>query len=502
MAACTGAACSLTRKGADCQDTTECRVAFGTGYVCQKSGTCELAPIERRCQYQTPEGLLLSPEFYQNHVVFGSLLRAQGKEGARQDAVLLALQAVNDFLAEHGPDYPGLSQLRFGMVQCNHDGDVREVAALADYLVGVLETPVILGPATSSATQSTFERINLDAEGNELRRSVLMSPSATSVALTGLESIQPGFLWRTAPTDDAQARLMGEYVMEHKLSFMALYEDTPYGRGLYDELRAATKRSCDTCGFSFDASTANVASLAATLATDRALQALDQADVVFFMGAQESHLDEMVSRLPRPEFEGKVLFLSDAGASTDTVSQVRDQDVGRVLGTRPRGAEDGEPFRVFSSIYSARHEESPRLHSFTAHAHDAAWLVLLAALRAQLVEARVDAATIADGLRRLNAPDWRKHSSRDCPTEYRDRACLPITLDATQLPIMLDALLRWDAIDVRGASGSLDYDNDREELVHSSDAFELWHLEPGDDDSGPTIVSTPPMGILSEPPAE
>src|SRR5690606_1730715 len=114
--------------------------------------------------------------------------RAEGKEGARHDAALLAMDAVNDSLAEDESLHPNLETVRFGIVQCNHDGSTDDATRLAEYLVQVVGAPVILGPASSSATSAAFTRVNLDENGNELRRVLFVSPSATSVALTALES--------------------------------------------------------------------------------------------------------------------------------------------------------------------------------------------------------------------------------------------------------------------------------------------------------------------------
>lgn len=489
--------CTLTRKKAECDQTSECRAAFGTGYVCQKDGLCAPATVERKCLNHYPDGLLLAPHDYKDYIVFGSLLKAEGKEGARQDSALLALEAINEFLQDHEHEYPALDRLRFGMVQCNHMGDRREVADLAEYLVDTLQTPVILGPASSSATSEAFRRVNVGDNETELRRAVFISPSATSVALTELERQTPGFLWRTAPTDDGQGQLMGKFAADRDLSFLAVYEKTPYGEGLYNELMKASDQACDQCGLSFDASSEKVNSLASTLASNRARSALEDADVVFFMGAQEPHLEEMIERLDDEEFSGKLLFLSDAGASSDTVRSVHPANTERVLGTRAKGAEDSEAWRIFSAVYEARHEESPELHSFTANAYDAAWMVVLASLRSHLLYGEITPQRIAEGLRHLDDPKWSDRSARDCPGDYEDQQCAPLNLDSARIDDMLEGLIQWGSIDVRGASGELDYDDEREELENGAAAFEYWHLERPDADRPPTIESGP--GPLEDP---
>lgn len=474
--------CSLTRSRAECASTSECREAFGTGYVCGGEGLCALARVEPQCLTQSPSDLLLAPEKYLGYVVLGSLLRTEGKEGARQDSAGLVFDAVNRFIEREEEQYTQLQGLRFGFVQCDHLGDVQETARLARYLVDVVEAPGILGPASSSGTSAAFNEVNVGPDGAERRRTLMISPSATSLALRDLETTRPGMLWRTAPTDDGQGKLMGEFAAQEQLDFIAVYEDTPYGRGLFEELQKASGGGCADCGFAFDASSSAIEPLAATLASNRALEALEAASTVFFMGAQETHLNEMIRRLEEEEFREKVLFFSDAGASADTVANIRAQDAERVIGTRPKAAEEGEALRVFESVYQARYDESPLIHSFTTNAYDAAWLLVLSALRARLSGEDITPEALAEGMTHLSDPLWSRHAERDCPSEYADEECQPITLDSTNLPALLEALQRWDTVNVQGASGNLDYDAETEELMDSSESFEFWHLQPLQDE--------------------
>lgn len=490
--------CSLTRQDAECTTTSECRSVFGTGYVCKDTGLCELAPSNPSCAAQSPADLLTAPEKYKNYVVIGSLLRSEGKEGARHDAVKLAVEAANSYLIDNGEDHPGLEDLRFGLIQCDHDGDKDMVADLAEYLVDTVQTPAIVGPASSSNTAEAFSRVNLADSGEELRKVLFFSPSATSVALTELESQKPGMLWRTAPTDDGQGRLMGEYAKDSGAPFLVFYEETPYGEGLFAELVDAAGELCDDCGISFAGNTNDVVPLSRELAKDSTLEALARVETVFFLGAQEKHLMEMIERLSTDEFADKTLFLSDAAASADTVAAVAGENIDRVVGTRPRAAEEGEATRFFTSSYEGRYDESPLIHSFTAHAYDAAWMLLLAGIRARLEEQAITPESLAEGLRRLNNDDWAElgappgnDPSETCPLELSGGNCPPLTLDATYLPEIIAAFESIGRLDVRGASGSLDYNLTTEELENSADAFEFWHLDLASSDQV-SIVGGPP----------
>ncbi|MCB9620046.1 MAG: hypothetical protein H6724_11440 [Sandaracinus sp.] len=56
------ASCSFTRVDvADCRDSTDCRAAFGFGWVCGGDGLCAQAAPEARCDTTWPPDLLTNP---------------------------------------------------------------------------------------------------------------------------------------------------------------------------------------------------------------------------------------------------------------------------------------------------------------------------------------------------------------------------------------------------------------------------------------------------------
>ncbi len=482
--------CSFSRTDPKCANTDECRASFGTGYMCGNSGLCEVAEVEPNCLQQVPSDLLLSPQKYKDYIVLGSLMRTTGKEGARQDSAFLAIDAFNRFAERHEDEYPALLGLRFGFVQCDHEGDVEEAARLAEYLADVLRTPAIFGPSSSSAMIAAFSEVNLDEAGRELRRTLFISPSATSVALSDLESTTPGLLWRTAPTDDGQGRLMGQYAKDVDAPMIVLYEDTAYGKGLYTALRDSVGSLCDGCGFSFDASSSDIDSLAGTIASNRTINVLEDAETVFFIGAQEAHLKEMIRRMDDPSFEDKTLFFSDAAASSDTVELIDESDLMRVIGTRPKASTQGETLRVFTGIYEARYDESPLTHSFTTNAYDAAWMLLISALYPRALGREINPLSMAEGLTKLSDPDWTGRNERDCFGDYIDERCQPISLDAENVPDILSAFERFGRVDISGASGTLDYDGQSEELRDGAESFEYWHLKPPNEGSTNYLIAS------------
>ncbi len=497
-------ACTATREGPTCSTNEECRSAFGVGFVCQSDGFCELPRPEPNCR-STPPDLLLEPNRYRSYVVFGSLLRSLGKEGARQDAAELALLRANDWLELHEGDYPELAGLRFASVQCDHDGDIGEVTRLAHYLVDTVGVSAILGPATSSRTVAAFEAVNGSAESKETRNVLFISPSATSVRLTELESEKPGLLWRTAPMDDIQGRLMGLQALTTNMPVVAFYEDTPYGRGLFTEFADVLGDRCDDCGFPFEADTTDVAPLSRALSSDEARTALENAEQVVFVATQDNHLSKIIEQMDEPALADKTFFFSDAAASGDVVSRISPENASRVRGTQVSPPADTEERRFFESEYEARHDgESPLIHSFTAHAYDAAWLAVVSAFWAAINQQTVDPPGMAEGLRHLTKADFSKLDADECHVAIEaGEPCPVIQLDREQLGGVVHHFRAGRDIDVIGASGPVNYCPGDEELERAISAFELWHLEPTDPedvDSGFKIVSDPPPDGTAGPP--
>lgn len=489
--------CTLTRKKTECESNAECRSALGTGYVCAESGLCNLAPAQAGCANQSPEDLLLEPEKYRDYIVLGSLLRSTGKEGARQDSATLAIESVNRFLRNSEGEYKQLEGLRFGMVQCDHAGSTEEIEELADYLSHTLQIPAILGPASSSATDAAFRQVNLSTSGDELRSTLFVSPSATSVGLTGLERESPGLLWRTAPVDTGQGALMGTYAAESGEPFAIVYEDTPYGRGLYEALLMGSDDECTNCAIRFDADTGDPVPLVEALASNKAQDAIEAASIVFFIGAQETHIRKMMEKLEDDDYADKMFFFSDAAASSDTIEAIPRGHESRVIGTRVSAPQGSEAQRVFDDSYRGRHDESPLIHSFTANAYDAAWLILLGAIQARLRGDDEDASSIAEGLGRVSDKDWAQRDGSDCPGRVENGVCPPLTLQSSSLPDMITLFTRGEEIDVQGASGSLNYCKSNEELEHSSAAFEIWRVQQ-DEAGGLEVVADMGLALRNE----
>ncbi len=471
--------CSFARKQDVCESNLGCSNNFGPGYQCREDGLCHPATANPSCLEQVPADLLQSPEKYKGYTLIGSLLRDNGKEGARHNAAQLAFDAANEFLESDANTYNELEDLCFGFIQCSHAGEVEEIAALGNYLSNELNVAAIIGPASSSATQATYELLHPQEQLNE--GSLIISPSATSVALTELDKSNPGLLYRTAPMDDAQALLMAAAANEKEQPYAVVYEDTAYGRGLYQSLTNLTKRSCNDCGIMFDATSDDVLPLDRALTADSAADALNKAELLFFFGAQETHIKAMIQRFNSEPFANQNFFFSDAAASQDTLKEVEVVDYSRFRGTRASAPSNTAALRLFEALYEAAYGESAFTHSFTAHAYDAAWLVVAAAIDARLKNTLPTGNSLALGMQQFSSSSWSSLSQAACPLSLEKGVCPPLTLNAAELPLLIDGLQQYGQVDVLGASSQLNYCPKEEELERRSESFNIYRLEENDD---------------------
>ncbi len=166
-----------------------------------------------------------------------------------------------------------------------------------------------------------------------------------------------------------------------------------------------------------------------------------------------------------------------AAASADTLKEIPSSAYDRFRGTRASAPQETTALRLFSNNYETAYGESAFTHSFTAHAYDAAWLVIAASIEAQLRAKPINGAEIAQGLKQLSSPSWKELSNDECPFSLDQGNCPAITLSASEIPQLIEGLKTYGQVDVLGASGSLNYCSNEEELERSIDSFSVYCLE-------------------------
>ncbi|MEO1482770.1 MAG: ABC transporter substrate-binding protein [Myxococcota bacterium] len=447
-----GASCSagITDRN-ECTTNNECRVAFGYGHTCEESGFCVDQGVSERCARSYPNRLLLeAPD--PDTIVFGSLFdRSLATQRAREDAIRLAFRQAND--------QGGLDGRSFAVVFCDIradsgiDGLSRTGAAIesARYLADVLDTPAILGPASSGDTQAVFDSLRG-------RGVLLMSPSATSPSLTDLETSTPGLLWRTAPPDSIQGAAiaadmttLGAGRETVPMNVGVLFEEGAYGEGLSETFLAAFPGDAEAFLFSSVSQRDDLLADLPSAGYDEVLFVSSQTqDVIAFTSAVASLVG----------FEDTPLFVTDSAANADLLSEGDESVFPRLRGTRQAvpSPDTDFTFAAFLAAYSAEYGEDPRQFSFVSNAYDAAWLVAYGAAWAEFREGAVSGENIARGLRQISSGE-------------------SIELRASDWPILRDRFAAGISVDVVGASGALDFDPSTEETTAD---IEVWVIGDGE----------------------
>jgi branched-chain amino acid transport system substrate-binding protein len=439
-----------------CATHADCRAAFGFGSICGTAGLCEQARLTERCDASYPEDLFTSPGRYRQAIVLGSLMdRSSPAHVIRERAARLAVKAA--------ADAGGIDGKPVGMVFCNVaqrselDDLPRPAAAVAAgrYLASTLGVPAIVGPSASTDVQQVWEAVR--AVGT-----VVMSPAATSPALTALEPIssdrQPGLLWRTAPPDSLQGTVIAEDMLARGVARARIIRESgPYGEGLASVFAERFKGGRGVLEIESITAETQIAGAAAAAAS------ADIPEILFISSQQDWIVKFLNAAGPQAEFARKTIFLTDAAANQAVLNGAAGAAASlfpRVRGTRPapRDASD-YVLASFAADYRAEYRgENPLAATFSAHAYDAAWLVLYGAAWSVLQEKAVTGRGIARGLRRLRA------------------GTVTPLLPASWAGV-LAAFREGGSLDVSGASGELDFDPVSRELRAP---IEIWAVEEAD----------------------
>jgi ABC-type branched-subunit amino acid transport system substrate-binding protein len=459
------ASCSLTRSSVDsCRTNADCRAAFGAAQICGEGGLCQPADPSPRCTSTFPVDLLTRPESYPNAFIVGALMdRSVETQGAREDAIRLAATQVNE--------ERGLDGRLFGVVFCDiaenaeYDSAKRTDAAVASarHLVEVLGVPAIVGPSSSADALAVFDAV--EASG-----ALVISPSATSPALTGYHvkeptADNPGRLWRTAVPDTLQGTAIVQYVRESfsTVRELALVQE----RGAYGDALGEVVKA----GFETEGRVVRTYSYETSSQRDLAIVegGADPATVVLFVSSQTSDAIGFLNAANSlRSYDTKTLFLTDSAANRDLLTgAVGARDLfPRVVGSRP-AVPEGPVFELFRTSFSAAFQRDPSAFSFVPHAYDAAWLVFYGIAWAQQQDGAVSGSGIARGLRQVSAPGEAMAVS---PANWGR---------------VVEAFAAGSPVNVRGASGELDFDPVTEQ---TSGRISIWRI--ADDGSEIESITT------------
>ncbi len=456
--------CSLTLVDrAECEDNVQCRTEFGLGSVCGDEGFCERVQTPVRCGKAFPEDFLDNPDDYADHILLGTLFSFAAHNDTLQ-AAELAVRQVN----QNG----GLDGQRYAIVHCDYEpmtgddlDDIAAVELLAPFLSRTYGVPAIIGPRGSSRTESTFNAVRDDGV-------VVISPSATSPALTALDNsspsdAMPGFLWRTAPPDSLQSEVIASDMLARGVTNVAvIFQQGAYGDGLASLF---VQRFTDGGGgevqqFPFEAGSDFAASVATVgEAIDGGVDEVlfvssDIADYIeFFQAATATtNLERQYTMQLGVDLPEGGLFLADAAFSEmllDATVSTSQALFAKVRGSRPAPAE-GVLFDSFAASYTSTFNESSTGSAYTPHAYDAAWLVIYGTAWSQFNRGEISGLGVAQGLRKVSSGSG-------------------VDILPASWSTVVDSFRNGQAVNVNGASGILDYDLSTEE---TSAPIETWRI--------------------------
>jgi branched-chain amino acid transport system substrate-binding protein len=453
--------CSLTTFGDDaCTSNADCRAAFGFGATCGAEGLCAPPAPPSRCARTFPRDLFARPRNYASHLALGVIVNEQDpSDVAAENAIELALQQIDDLR--------GVGGREVAVVFCTNEEDPERdtaseeeaTATLGDYLAGALDAPAIVGPSTSSQAEALYAAI-------APRGALMISHSATSTALTQLDA-DTRLLWRTCPPDSEQGAAIADDLASRSVARVAvIYEDGSYGAGLAQVFGDAFRGTATPFPFALG----NV-----TLRDAQAMTVAGRAgdfDEVLFISSDFADTQQFLRYAARtPGLADMPIFLTDTAAASpeflgDTVAAPL---FPRLRGSRPALA-TGPVYDQFIAAYGSRFMTAPdvRQYQYAPHAYDAAWLVFAGAARALATEGAITGSAIAEGLTHLS--DVRRGG-----TTFDLLPGSWVTLSAE--------LAAGRDVDVRGASGELDFDATTNE---TSGPVEIWRI--GGPPGAPAIV--------------
>jgi branched-chain amino acid transport system substrate-binding protein len=433
---------------ATCSLDSECRDAFGFGMVCGDEGYCEDVEVPARCASSYPDDLLENRDAYRDAIVLGSVYDAAWDIAEMQSVRLAFLQASEG---------DGLDGHTLGIVRCsyeeNHDGDGLDYAGAVNevgtFLRGELGVPGFIGPYTSSETEALWNALSSSDAGPAF----IISPSATSPALTYIDGLtksdaEPGLLWRSAPPDSLQGQVAAQDMVTRSVDTVAvLYEAGPYGDGLADIFQDEFSSAGGTVErYEFSSESTMFEHIATIKATGT--------QEVFFISAETSTIATFLEALVTVGgFETTGIFLSDAAADTDMLADASGATslFDQIRGTRP-AVPSGTLYDTFAAAYESTYDQDPYATIYMPYAYDAAWHAAYAVAWSHFQVGAVTPEGMGAGMRRVSsgtALELKSSSWGTLKAAFEDGA----------------------GVDVKGTTGSLDYDPETEETTAP---IEVW----------------------------
>ncbi|MBM4321177.1 MAG: hypothetical protein FJ125_14810, partial [Deltaproteobacteria bacterium] len=231
-----GACSYLLDFGGECSKDADC-AGLGAGLSCTRGwcvGPTSALPGKRSVQsLLSPEcteliqGSAGASELPASSILLGVLLPYSGElgpyGGPMRDGALLAMEEINQV--------GGFRGRKAAVLSCDTATSTAQAVRAAQHLTGKARVPAIIGPAGSDIVIEVLNEVALP------RRTVLVTPSATTPALTNLED--DDLLWRTVPPDTFQGEAIAHLLRhEARARVAVVHRSDAYGTGLRDIFRS------------------------------------------------------------------------------------------------------------------------------------------------------------------------------------------------------------------------------------------------------------------------
>lgn len=399
-----------------CTNSLECDL----GTFCTQGACSSDVPVFAGCQVLEPADTtdLLAYNWNEKPHVLGALVRINNLgEKPRLDAMRLAIREINANGAV-GPAHTPIA-----MVACDYGGkdgtaSGTEAKVAIDgaisYLSENLGARVVVAGSSSSATKTALDRI--------LSRKLpvaLLSSFSTSTSLTDYADKLPGsdvgLLWRTAPDDTQQAKVLAQLAMQAKdlqgdgpTKLGILYIDDTYGGPLNLGVATALGGKLPVKSISFPED-ADQKVFEEKL--DLLFKEQPPPDALLFVGIDGAMVVDAYQALLDKKYDTnlKFLFLADAAKEAQTllastISQPVKEMINRSFGTAP--------YRSLTPNYGAMADALLNDFgtiaddfSFLAQSYDAAYIASYGLVWASARYPMFDGEAVATGFKKLSSGD-------------------------------------------------------------------------------------------------
>jgi branched-chain amino acid transport system substrate-binding protein len=457
---------------------TSCSIINGSGFnECDNDTTCKdnQACLEHFCIDLTPGCRRVVGVFdATDRINFAAVLPLTDvpDAGTVDQSEQQGLNALTLAL-EEGNQRDGIKGKKFALFLCNTGGDDALAKQEVEWMADNLKVPAVI---TSGSGQS-IAVTNVAAPKNVM----VMSATSTSPELISVFQTSNHLLWRTAPSDAIQARVITDVVTADfagspTARVAILYINTTYGQGLAGALRPkldAVKGT--TADGGVGASKFTVTEVQYNAADDfttpvNLLNTFDP-DLTVMVGFPPEIRDIVNLAKAKPNLSkaaGHRWLFTDSAKDPAILEDGTLSELAGSVGTAPAQG-DGATFPSFRDRFQVRFKADPSDFSFTSHSYDAMYLTMLAAAWATGNGGTLSGGRMADGMLHMSAGSASP-------------------LEPSGFSSAVNSLQSQTGIDVEGASGKLNFDPD---AGAPPSRYELWTVEA---DAGFSSIIVEPTG--------